>query len=375
MSYRKKPTGEEYQKFVEQYHKCDHAGKIQLAKHYKATYSMLKHWVSDGDTPLSITAPPAVDKLEEQNIIVNLPRVKLQEYVPKIMGRGDPETQTLVLGDDHAGLKTPSFDSKVYGKRFDALFQSTMTITELHRNMYPLNDLVIIDVGDNVQGENPFQGSTIGSVECGAVEQVYDLALPAIVSLLCSFKQQFKTIKFYGIRGNHGRYSRIAPATSNWDLALYRALAKAKLPDGIEIHYSDNFAEIVEIEGFRFFIFHSDQIKNAQYGIPYFALIRALKDWYVTFRGFPYAVCGHWHKEDYLRVTSETKLLINGASTTDDPFTLEQIKTSTIPNHWTFGVHKRQGLTWLYSLILDKNFLPHKYGTKGEWIFPEEIRK
>lgn len=296
----------------------------------------------------------------EPEVKIITPEIK--EYIPKTMGKGDPETQVLVIGDDHAGEKTPSYDSGVYKKRFDTLFQSTMVITELHRNMYPLNDLVIIDVGDNVQGENPFQGSTIEAVEMGAVKQVYDLALPTLTNLLCSFKQQFKTVKFYGVRGNHGRYSRTAPQTSNWDLALYKALAKAQLPNGIEIHYSEGFSDIVEIEGFKFFIFHGDQIRNVQYGIPYFALIRALKDWCVTYGGFPYAICGHFHKEDYLRVTSTTKLLINGSLVTDDPYALEVIKTSSIPTHWTFGVHKKHGLTWLYSLIVDPQFLPQKIG-------------
>lgn len=304
---------------------------------------------------------PSAEKPEEKpepEVKIVTPQVR--EYTPKAVGKGDPETQVIIIGDDHAGLKTPSFDSKVYKKRFDVLFQSAMTITELHRNMYPLNDLVILDVGDNVQGENPYQGSTIGAVECGAVEQVYDLALPTITSLLYSFSQQFKTVQFYGVRGNHGRYSRTAPQTSNWDLALYRALSHVKFPSGVKVYYSDAFNELVTIEGFKFFVFHGDQSRGAQYGIPYFALIRALKDWYVTYKGFPYAVCGHWHKEDFLRVTSETKLLINGALTTDDPFTLETIKTSTIPNHWTLGVHKKRGLTWLYSLIADTAFLPQK---------------
>jgi hypothetical protein len=280
------------------------------------------------------------------------------QYKPPKSGKGDPETQVVIIGDDHAGEITSTFNPEVYKLRFKKLFESVLTITNLHRNMYPLNDLVIIDVGDNVHGENPFQGAKVESVSCGAVSQVYDLSLPTILELLISFRQEFKTVKFYGVRGNHGNYSRVAPATSNWDLALYKALSGAKLPSGVEVNYSDTFQMMVNIENFPFFVFHGDQVKGAQYGIPYFALIRALKDWGVTYGHPPYAVCGHWHKEDFLRVTSEMKLLINGALVSDDPFALEIMKASTIPTHWTFGVHKHQGLTWLYSLTLDENFLP-----------------
>ena len=308
-----------------------------------------------------------VSKIIPRTGLRSIPReIEVKVITPEILhyeapaGKGDPETQVLVLGDDHAGQKTPSYNSVVYKKRFNTLFQSTMTITNLHRNMYPLNDLVILDVGDNVQGENPYQGSTIGATECGAVEQVYDLALPTLINLLCSLKQEFRTIKFYGVRGNHGIYSRIAPKTSNWDLALYKALKQAKLPDGIDINYSEDFKILVDIEGFKFFVFHSDQVKGAQYGIPYFALIRSLKDWGVTYGHPNYAVCGHWHKEDFLRVTSEMCLLVNGSLVSDDPFALEVMKTSTIPVHWSFGVHRMVGLTWLYKLIVDRAFLPRK---------------
>ena len=358
---RNRPYGQKMRDFIAEWDKTNKQGKVELCERHGIGYISGKQW-----RLLPVDEKPIVPERQEfkPEIEVRVITPQIREYIPKSVGRGDPETQVLVIGDDHAGEKTPSFDSKVYKKRFDTLFQSAMTITELHRNMYPLNDLVIIDVGDNVQGENPYQGSTIGAVECGAVEQVYDLAMPTLTTLLCSLKQQFKTVKFYGVRGNHGKYSRTAPQTSNWDLALYRALAKAKLPDGIEIYYSDEFSKIAEIEGFRFFIFHGEQTKGAPFGIPYFALIRAVKDWYVTYKQFPYAVCGHWHKEDWLRVTSETKLLINGALTTDDPYTLETIKTSTIPNHWTFGVHKRHGLTWLYSLLVDPAFLPQKKEAK-----------
>ena len=364
MGSRKLPAKgtKELEELKEKYRTCppDKIGEFSQKCAVLYGFASADSFTSSMSKREGVKREPKSKPTPEINIEYKIITPEVKEYIPKLVGKGDPETQVIVIGDDHAGAKTPSFNSKVYKKRFDVLFQSVMRITELHRNMYPLNDLVILDVGDNVQGENPYQGSTIGAVECGAVEQVYDLALPTLAGLLCSFKQEFKTIKFYGVRGNHGKLSRIAPQTSNWDLALYRALEKAKLPDGIEIHFSDEFNQIVEIEGFRFFVFHGDQIRNAPFGIPYFALIRAVKDWYVTFGGFPYAVAGHFHKEDYLRVTSETKLLINGALVTDDPYTLEQIKTSTIPNHWTFGVHKKHGISWIYSLVLDNTFLPHK---------------
>jgi len=315
------------------------------------------------DIPFKAQGQPSEGKEPELKIITP----QIIKYNPPKSGKGDPETQVIVIGDDHAGEVTPTFNAEVYKQRLRKLFESVLTITQLHRHMYPLNDLVILDVGDNVHGENPFQGATVEGICCGAVSQIYDLALPTILELLISFRQEFRTVKFYGVRGNHGRYSLTAPRTSNWDMALYKALSGAKLPSGVEVNYSEDFKIIPTIEGFKFFVFHGDQC-SARMGIPYFALTRKVKDWYSTFGGFPYAVCGHFHKEDFLRVWSETKLLINGPLVTDDPYALEIIGASSIPTHWTFGVHKKQGLTWLYSLMLDDAFLPHKHGAGGEWL-------
>ena len=294
----------------------------------------------------------------EQATVVNLPPVILREYKPVVKGRGDPETQVLVIGDGHAGEVTPSFNADVYKKRMTELFDATMVITQLHRNMYPLNDLVILDVGDNVHGENPYQGAAVGTISCGAVDQVYDIALPAIVNLLCSFKQEFRTITFVGVRGNHGRIG-IACKTSNWDIMLYKSLAKVNLPENISIKYSDDFKALLNIGGFEFFVFHGDQCR-ATMGIPYFALIKKLMSWSATFNNPNYFICGHFHKEDYLRVSSISKLLINSSLVTDDPYAMEIVGTSSIPSHWTFGVHKNYGITWLYNLVLDKKFLPQR---------------
>jgi len=294
---------------------------------------------------------------ESERPIIHLPLVSIREYVPQKIGKGDPETQGLIIGDDHGGLITPSFNVDVYRTRMHNLFEKTMNITNLHRNMYPVKNLVIFDVGDNIHGENPFQGAKIGSVSCGAAEQIYKIALPALNDLLCSFKQQFETVDIYAVPGNHGRYSKEAPKTSNWDSMLYQTLASYRLPSGINVHFSNEFCMMPTIQGFKFFMFHGDQVRTS-YGIPYFALVRKVMSWYITYGGFSYAICGHWHKDDFLRISAKTKLFLNSSMVTDDPYALEIVGTSSIPSHWTFGIHKKYGVTWAYNLILDDKFLP-----------------
>ena len=301
------------------------------------------------------TVPPEPDPA------ITLPPVALKHYASSKRAKGDPEDQVILLGDHHDGEITPTYNPEVCAARTDKLFHSAMVITELHRHMYSVDNLVIIMVGDMVHGENPRQGARIGTTACGALSQVYELALPRLNNLICSFKENFKTVKIYGVPGNHGMVSRDAPETSNWDIALYKALARERLPAGIEVYppRDGDFQQIVNINGFDFFCYHGSEIRMSN-GVPYFAQTRKVMSWYVTFDRFPYAVQGHFHKDDYLRISARTKLFCNGALVSDDPYALRVVGTSTIPTQCTFGVHARHGVTWNYNLIVDDKYLPDR---------------
>ncbi len=289
---------------------------------------------------------------------INLPEVNLKKYKPINSGRiGDPETQVLELADHHSTEITPTFNDAEYDRRLDHLFNSTMRITNLHRNMYPINDLVIPILGDMTHGENPFQGAKPETIKEGAKTQVFKTALPKLRDFFLSLAQEFKTVRLECVPGNHGRVSRESPATSNWDLVLYEALKLSLEPHGIIVNISESFSKIIDIQGQKFFLFHGDQCKATQ-GIPYFSLVKKLMSWYVTYGGFDYALCGHFHKDDFLRINSKCKLFMSGSMVTDDPFALEIVGTSSVPCQWTFGVNKHKGVTWAYSLIVDDRYFP-----------------
>jgi len=144
-------------------------------------------------------------------------------------------------------------------------------------------------------------------------------------------------------------------------MMLYKALRPLLEHHKTEVNISNDFNIQFFIQGFKFFAFHGDQIRAHQ-GIPYFAMDRKIKSWHMTYNRFNYSLCFHYHKDDYYRVSAVIKAFINGALRTDDPFSLEVVGTSTIPSQWTFGVHEKMGVTWAYSLITDRSFLPEKIG-------------
>jgi hypothetical protein len=300
-----------------------------------------------------------IPKIETPDMpIINMPEINLKKYVPINKGRiGDPETQVLHLTDNHMGQITPSFNDEIGEERLQHLFKATTRITALHRNMYPINDLVIFITGDMVHGENVYQGAKLGAVSCGARDQVTNIAFPRLTEFILSLKQEFKTVTLECVRGNHGRYSKEAPSTSNWDMLLYDLL-KSKLEHyDVKVNISRDFYKMVDIQGHRFFLTHLDQFRGTQ-GIPWFAIVRGIQSWYVTYGGFEYVVGGHFHRDDFLRINSRCKMIMGASMVTDDPFTLEVIKTSSIPCQWTWGVNKKKGVTWSYSLVVDDKYFP-----------------
>jgi len=296
----------------------------------------------------------------ERNPIVELPPINLRTYKAPKRKRGDEEIAILHASDGHADKITKSYNKEVYRERMWKMFESAMTIINLHRNLYPIRKLVIFDTGDNIQGENPYQGSTAGAISMGARDQVKTLAAPMWNDVIGSFKQEFEEVEFHGIPGNHG-HDKLAPMTSSYDLLLYDILETGiGKQRGININVHDEQYAIVELLGFRHFLFHGDSIPCPQ-GVPYFAIDKKLKSWYMQLGGFRYAWSGHFHKSlTGHEVSSVLEHFMAASLVSHDDWALMKLGISSNPSQGIYGLHPRRGVTWRYSLTVDEDFLPDK---------------
>lgn len=349
MSNLPKKETPEAKTLIKEYLSRDDVGVDELAR--KSGYKTRRHFMKAMEFNYGAQREGKVELKENLPPIINIPEIKILKYEPRTT-KGSPETQVLCLGDWHYGEITPTFNPSVADQRLDNLFKATVRIAELHRNMYPVNDLVIFMLGDMIHGENPFQGAKVGAIKEGAFDQVWKMAFPKALSLICSLKENFESVKVYCVDGNHGKVSRESADTSNHDRNLYQALKNAQLPKGIDIFLPQDFCQFAEINGWKFMIHHGDAIK-ASNGIPYFAQYRKVMSWYQTYNGFDFCVQGHFHKNDLLTISSKIKQINNGALVSDDPYALKVIGTSSIPAQTTFGVSSKHGLTWMYSLDLE----------------------
>jgi len=356
MSKRKLPEGEQLEALVKEYPLASDGRVQQLSDTFEfANVGSFKRAMRHQGIGRAITIPDIPLQPEVQYI--PYPQLKLKPFKVAKINRAE-EDMGLVLGDWHIAKVTESYNTQVARARADYLLDSTMTILNLHR---PIRKVWVFDLGDNVQGENPHQGSKIGETECGAYEQIHDYAIPIMSRFLLSLKQGVGEVEFIGIDGNHGIYERTAPQRTNWDNFFYAGLQSALVNQpSINVYPPKWFYQLVNIRGFRFFVIHGNQV-YAQQGIPLFAMRRKMQEWYAYVGGFNYGYAAHFHTGAYDQVNSHADYTICPPLVTGDSWALEKVGRASEPKQLCFGVHDKYGRSFSYQLHTDNAFLPKKF--------------
>jgi hypothetical protein len=270
-------------------------------------------------------------------------------------GQRDEEDIGIVLADHHVGRETATYNPTIYKARMDYLLDSAMTIINLHR---PIGKAYVFALGDIVHGESVYKGGHIEECKIGAYGQIHEVAVPAMSEFLASLSQGVRSIEWFGVRGNHGRYDKTAVPRTNWDNFFYQALAASlEGQKNIKINVSTDFYQLVSIRGFRFFLIHGDQVRASQ-GVPLFALRRKYQEYYAYVGGFHYAYNGHWHVGGKDHINSIADYTMCPPLVTGDEWALEVIGRASSPVQLAFGIHNQYGRTWEYHLQCDKDFLP-----------------
>uniref|UniRef100_A0A6M3LAB2 Calcineurin-like phosphoesterase n=1 Tax=viral metagenome TaxID=1070528 RepID=A0A6M3LAB2_9ZZZZ len=270
----------------------------------------------------------------------------------------DEEDIVVVTADKHLAKVTDSYNIAIAKARMDKLIDSTMTIINLHR---PIRRLWVFELGDALQGENPYQGSKIGEVECGAYEQVHEVGVPIMSRFLTSLASGVGEVDYIAASGNHGVYDKEATKRTNWDNFLYSALESALVNQkNVHIHTPKEFYRLVNIRGFRFFLIHGNQV-YAQQGIPLFAMRRKMQEWYAYLGGFNYGYAAHFHSGAYDQVNSHADYTICPPLVTGDSWALERVGRASAPVQLAFGIHDVYGRTWEYKLRTDDAFMPQRF--------------
>jgi hypothetical protein len=317
----------------------------------------INHIMDEIDEEINIKE--AEEEILFEDTIPKIPKIEIKPL--PIEHEDDEESEEVLvalMSDVHGGLKTPTYNSKVFVERLEVYKNAIIKFCTLHRKMRPIKKLVIPMLGDMVQGQQIGVQMLVEECEViGAEDQIYDLLLPNFTNFAINLLQLFEEIEIYGVEGNHGNIDRrraTLTKKSNWDTVFYRAL-KASLSQFNRIKVEpelETWWKIIHINGWDFFMAHLDQIVSYQ-GIPFYGISRKGLRWKQSIpQNFDFMLGGHFHNPNYL-YNDGVPVLINGAFISDSDFPLVRMGLRDVPQQICFFVNKKFGISAQYRVQLD----------------------
>lgn len=201
----------------------------------------------------------------------------------------DQEYVLAILSDLHFGKETDRYNSTVAASRLQLYFRELASIP---RSPSPVFHILL--VGDCVEGEGIYPGQSHGA-DCPVRNQAKhctESLKEGLIHLLNRYPNARAEV--HSVIGNHGRMSKDASSTSNWDAVVTDLLQQWVEGSGLEerliVHdVPDSERQLVVIGGKRIFMCHHG---TKHLGTP--AMKTKWLGWLLKYR-FDIAVHGHWH--------------------------------------------------------------------------------
>jgi len=174
------------------------------------------------------------------------------------------DTLVIQLTDIHAGkiIKDQEgnliYNEEICKARIDKFCSQILKLLDNNiKKGVPITDVVIISTGDNANGENIYRTQAYEQ-ELAPPKQVM-LVVEMVTKLIVALLERKLPVRFYGVRGNHGRTSKDSDVTSNWDIMIYEILklwAHMIKDPKLSVEYSETDYMTLEIRGHNYLIRH-----------------------------------------------------------------------------------------------------------------------
>jgi len=361
---RKKLWSEEKQKLVSAYLNQG-LTYAQIAKEMKITLDAVEKATRRYSLRKTETYPttaketkPKNEKETTKEIMATLREelAKVEPYTASIESKIDKKGDTLVihLTDLHAGKivkdqeGTVIYDQSIFRVRMDRLCQQILKLLDHNiRKGVPITDVVILSTGDLANGEGIYATQAYEQ-ELAPPRQVM-LVIEVIQKLILALLERKLPVRFYGIRGNHGRTGKDTDIASNWDLMIYMILefwAKMVLKSSkLEIHYAETEHMKLDIRGHGYLIRH---IAPEQVDSP--AGRVKINEW-ARRHEVEGIVYGHYHHAGIFDCDSVR--VFRGGSTVGGDSLSESMAKHSEPLQLVFGVNEHRVSTFIYLVDLD----------------------
>lgn len=252
------------------------------------------------------------------------------------------ETAVLAMSDMHFGRE----NTKQFDNRLSHISERLAAVRDI-LSSYDFEELVICMLGDMVDGSGIYGTQPHDQEISDAREQVDGLSRRLQSWLIEQQESIWGKIRVECVAGNHGRGSKFAAATENWDIALYDRLRK-DLDGKISINYStrDPFLRKIQANKWHNILLYHGHGMQARTTVD-----GRIRNWATSqLSPFSIVMMGHLHTMEYWRLNS-IHFMRTGTMLVNDDYARSKGYDST-NEWWIFGCDKKRAVTWRFGLDL-----------------------
>lgn len=293
-------------------------------------------------------------------------QLNFSEIVPPVPQLGpDEEVAVAVLGDWQLGKTTPDYNSVVCEERIEKYAQKVVQLTEIQRKHHPVNKLVVLALGDMVEGELIFPGQHY-LIDSSAYQQTVVDGPRILTNFLRTMLDNFTEVEFYGVIGNHGQMAGRSAGSmnkeSNLDRMMYQVartiMAKEDritwtIPDnstGIDGPREANWYTVAKVGNYSTLLLHGDQFSS----LTVTAVQRKVAGWALALEHFVDVDFGHWHTPTMLTF-NRIQARGNGSPESRNTYAIEKLAAIGYPSQGLRFVHPEKGIvTASYTVWIEK---------------------
>lgn len=252
----------------------------------------------------------------------------------------------LHMTDTHFGKKTLSYNYSNACKYMDSLAKR-MDIIAKRDDLYDkCDEFHIMATGDIVDGLGIFPSQAHYLEQSDPLKQV-EWGIQALQPLF-EFGARFKVFNFHVQAGNHGRVSKFAKESTNWDV-LFGSLLIQKMGQQATVGYYR--PRVVPVKNYGFLLYHGNDISSSM-GIPFYGITRISKEWALNIPNWQYLLMGHFHTCAFIPINHQNginakKVYMSGSPVTDDDHSIKHYGKDADPTWWAFVLDpdERVGIT------------------------------
>jgi hypothetical protein len=252
--------------------------------------------------------------------------------------------------DSDTGKKVLTYNMDIFKKELSILQSSVQQIHSILSHSYNLRELTIFFLGDIVTNDRIFD-EQVFEIEEIVGQQIFD-AVTYFSMFINNMLGIYEKITVVGVVGNHGRsnpHHYNEPVMNNFEFFLYKMIQKQFEGDKrVTVIVPETRRYTHLIYNWKHLIEHGDSIK----GSSETAIIKQVKELYVSSRGFDVFHMGHFHQIKEIEMADQSLIKLNGSWINKDNYSFNKFKTYSRPAQFFFGCSKSRPETWNYRIDL-----------------------